>query len=341
MTSFHMPEDPQARADLFRERFEDVRAQVKRVIVGHEEVIDTVLRAFFAGGNVLLEGVPGLGKTLLVRTLAEAMDLEFTRIQFTPDLMPADVVGTTVVSEDDSHRRTMVFQKGPIFANIVLADEVNRATPKTQSALLEAMQEHTVTVGGETRALPAPFLVIATQNPIDMEGTYPLPEAQLDRFLVKVAVDYGTREDLNEVIHRTTRREQAQVERVMGAAEILAWRGFVRDVAVAPHVADYTTRLIMATHPGGPYAPEAINKYVRFGSSPRGAQALILLAKGRALLDGRYNVSFNDVAQQAPSVLRHRMIRNFEAEADNVDQEVLVETVVDATQQTDLLSAAT
>ena len=335
-----MPQDARERAELFRARYEAVRAELAKVIVGQREVVDTVLRAFFAGGNVLLEGVPGLGKTMLVRTLADAMHLDFSRIQFTPDLMPADVVGTTIVSETETGHRVMSFQKGPIFSNIVLADEVNRATPKTQSALLEAMQEHSVTVGGETRRLPEPFLVIATQNPIDMEGTYPLPEAQLDRFLVKVVVKYGTREELNEVIARTTRASQPNASRVMDADEVLAWRGFVREVAVAPHVADFATRLVMGTHPGGQYAPETINKYVRFGASPRGAQGLVLLAKVRALLEGRYNVSFRDVALEAPSVLRHRILRNFEAEADGVDQDALVADVVRVTPQSDLLSAA-
>ena len=339
MTNFQMPADARERAELFRARFEAVRAELGKVIVGQREVVDTVLRAFFAGGNLLLEGVPGLGKTMLVRTLADAMELSFARIQFTPDLMPADVVGTMIVS-DDGGRRSLVFQKGPIFANIVLADEVNRATPKTQSALLEAMQEHGVTVGGETHRVPEPFLVIATQNPIDMEGTYPLPEAQLDRFLVKVLVTYNTREEMNEVIARTTRADQPVAGKVMNASEVMAWRRFVRDVAVAPHVADFATRLVLATHPGDPSAPATINKYVRFGASPRGAQGLVLLGKVRALLDGRFNVSFRDVALEAPAVLRHRLIRNFEAEADNVDGDALVADVVRATPQSDLLTKA-
>jgi MoxR-like ATPase len=339
VTAFEMPSDPRAKADLFRNRYETVRAEIGKVIVGQREVVDTVLRAFFAGGNVLLEGVPGLGKTMLVRTLADAMELSFARIQFTPDLMPADVVGTLVVM-DDGGRRSLVFQKGPIFANIVLADEVNRATPKTQSALLEAMQEHGVTVGGETHRVPQPFLVIATQNPIDMEGTYPLPEAQLDRFLVKIIVTYSTRDEMNEVIARTTRADQPVATKVMHAEEVLAWRRFVRDVAVAPHVADFATRLVLATHPGDASAPPNINKYVRFGASPRGAQGLVLLGKVRALLEGRYNVSFRDVALEAPAVLRHRLIRNFEAEADNVDGDALVAEVVRATPQSDLLTKA-
>jgi MoxR-like ATPase len=332
MTPFQMPPDAKAKAELFRERHAAVRAELAKVIVGHADVVDTVLRAFFAGGNVLLEGVPGLGKTLLVRTLADSMDLTFARIQFTPDLMPADVVGSTIVSED-AGRRTFAFQRGPIFANIVLADEVNRATPKTQSALLEAMQEHCVTVGGETHRVPEPFLVIATQNPIDMEGTYPLPEAQLDRFLVKVLVAYGTREELNEMVARTTRGDLPTASKVMDAGEVTAWRRFIRDVALAPQVVDYASRLVLATHPTDPSAPETIRKYVRFGSSPRGAQALVLLGKVRALLEGRFNVSFGDVAADAPAVLRHRLIRNFEAEAEGVEGDALVAAVVKSTPQ--------
>ena len=339
MSQFQLPADARERAELFRARYEAVRAELAKVIVGQREVVDTVLRAFFAGGNVLLEGVPGLGKTMLVRTLSDAMHLSFQRIQFTPDLMPADVVGTMVVTDDKGHRM-LSFQRGPIFANIVLADEVNRVTPKTQSALLEAMQEHNVTVGGETHKVPEPFLVIATQNPIDMEGTYPLPEAQLDRFLVKIIVSYNNREELNEVIARTTRGDQPVAGKVMDADEVMAWRRFVRDVAAAPHVMDYATRLVLATHPGDALAPATINKYVRFGASPRGAQALILLGKVRALLEGRYNVSFRDVALEAPAVLRHRLIRNFEAEADNVDGDALVTDVVKATPQSDLLTTA-
>jgi MoxR-like ATPase len=332
MVTFQMPPDARAKAELFRARHAAVRAELAKVIVGHGDVVDTLLRAFFAGGNVLLEGVPGLGKTLLVRTLADAMDLTFARIQFTPDLMPADVVGSTIVSEDAGHR-TFAFQRGPIFANIVLADEVNRATPKTQSALLEAMQEHGVTVGGETHRVPEPFLVIATQNPIDMEGTYPLPEAQLDRFLVKVLVAYGTREELNELVARTTRGELPAASKVMNGDEVVAWRRFIRDVALAPQVVDYASRLVLATHPGDASAPETIRKYVRFGASPRGAQALVLLGKVRALLEGRFNVSFQDVAAEAPAALRHRLIRNFEAEADGVDGDALVAAVVKATPQ--------
>ncbi len=333
-----LPADPRERADRFRARFQELRDEIGKVIVGNREVVDAVLVCLFSGGNCLLEGVPGLGKTLLVRTLAQSLTLRFSRIQFTPDLMPADVVGTSVLTEADGHR-TLQFQKGPVFANIVLADEINRATPKTQSALLEAMQEHTVTVGGTTHRLLEPFFVIATQNPLEMEGTYPLPEAQLDRFFFKVMVGYATREDLNEVLRRTTGHERAEPRPVMDGGEVELWKAFVRQVSVAPHVADYATRLVLATHPGGPLAPEEVTKYVRFGASPRAAQALLLGGKVRALVDGRYNVSFRDVASVATLALRHRVILGFEAEADGVDTEVLCARILAHVQQADLLTA--
>jgi MoxR-like ATPase len=333
-----IPADPRARAEKFRERFAALRDEIGKVIVGNRPVVDAVLTCLFSGGNSLLEGVPGLGKTLLVRTLAQCLALEFRRIQFTPDLMPADVVGTTVLSEE-SGRRELRFQRGPLFANIVLADEINRATPKTQSALLEAMQEHSVTVSGITHRLTEPFFVIATQNPIEMEGTYPLPEAQLDRFLFKIAVGYARREELNEVLGRTTGAREATLGRVMDGAEVEGWKRFVREVAVAPHVADYATRIVMASHPGGEFASPEITKYVRFGSSPRGAQALVLGAKVTALMDGRYNVGFRDVAAVAPLALRHRIILGFEAEADGVDSDALVTRILEATPQKDLLHA--
>jgi MoxR-like ATPase len=271
-----------------------------------------------------------------VRTLARTLDLKFRRIQFTPDLMPSDVVGTTVLSEEGG-RRELRFQGGPIFANIVLADEVNRATPKTQSALLEAMQEHSVTVGGETRRLEEPFFVIATQNPIEMEGTYPLPEAQLDRFLFKVAVGYAKREELNEVLGRTTGVAEADLRPVMDGAEVEGWKRFVREVAVAPHVADYASRVVLATHPGGEWAPPEVTKYVRYGASPRAAQALVMGGKVSALVDGRYNVGFRDVAAVAALALRHRLILGFEAEADGIGAEGLVGRILEHAPQKDLL----
>ena len=333
-----IPADPRERAERFRVRFTALRDEVGKVIVGNRPVIDAVLTCLFSGGNCLLEGVPGLGKTLLVRTLARCLALEFRRIQFTPALMPADVVGTTVLSEEEGHRE-LRFQPGPIFANIVLADEVNRATPKTQSALLEAMQEHSVTVGGETHRLTEPFFVIATQNPIEMEGTYPLPEAQLDRFLFKVAVGYAKREELNEVLSRTTGSKEADPRPVMDGAEVEGWKRFVREVAVAPHVADYASRLVLASHPGGEYAPADVTKYVRVGASPRAAQALVMGGKVAALMDGRYNVGFRDVAAVAHLSLRHRLILGFEAEADGLDGEALVNRILEHAPQKDLLAA--
>ncbi|GIW73627.1 MAG: ATPase AAA [Phycisphaerales bacterium] len=331
--------DPQAVKEAcarFGQQFQRLREEVGKAVVGHQEVVDAVLMALFAGGNVLLEGVPGLGKTLLVRSLSEALHLRFSRIQFTPDLMPADVIGTTLVSEDpQSGRRSFVFQKGPIFAQIVLADEVNRATPKTQSALLEAMQERSVTVGGVTHALEAPFIVLATQNPIEQEGTYPLPEAQLDRFLFKINVGYGTLEDLMTILDRTTGTQAAQVEPVMDAQQILQAQRLVRGAVVAPHVKEYAARLVLATHPGGPYAAGGdqgpVARYVRCGSSPRGAQALLLGAKVRALIDGRYHVSYQDVKATAMLALRHRVLLNFEAEADRLDPDEVVRQVVELT----------
>ncbi len=318
----------------FRQAFEGVREEVAKVIVGGDaaggagQAIEAVLTCVFAGGHCLLEGVPGLGKTLLVRTLSEALDLEFSRIQFTPDLMPADIIGTTMMIESEKGEREMRFRPGPIFANIVLADEVNRATPKTQSALLEAMQEHTVSVARTVHRLEEPFFVLATQNPIEMDGTYPLPEAQLDRFLLKVLIDYPKHEELTEIIERTTRREMPKGEKVMDGSEIMRWQGFVRDVVAAPQVTDYAVRLVLATQPGNQQATEKVNQYVRYGSSPRGAQALILCGKVAALREGRYNVSFSDIESAALSSLRHRVLLNFEAEADGVSPDQVVEDIL-------------
>ena len=326
------------QAAAFREAFECVRAEVSKVIVGSRTgdgagsgagaIIDSVLTCVFAGGHCLLEGVPGLGKTMLVRTLAEALDLEFSRIQFTPDLMPADIIGTHMIVESESGARDMQFRRGPIFANIVLADEINRATPKTQSALLEAMQEHTVSVSRTVHQLEPPFFVLATQNPIEMEGTYPLPEAQLDRFLFKALVEYPSREDLLEILTRTTRRDVPHGERVMDGKQLSEWQGFVRDVIAAPQVADYAVRLILATQPGSGYGPEKVDQYVRFGSSPRGAQALILAGKVTALRDARYNVGFDDIRAVARAALRHRVLLNFEAEADGITGDAVIDAIL-------------
>ncbi len=312
-------ESMQQRAEEFRKRYADVKEQIGRVIVGHDDIVHGVLTSMFIGGHCLLEGVPGLGKTLLVRTLAEALNLNFNRIQFTPDLMPSDILGTNLINEDEHGRRKFEFQKGPIFTQICLADEINRATPKTQSALLETMQEGTVTVAGVRYELDKPFFVLATQNPIEQEGTYPLPEAQLDRFLFKLVVGYSSREELATIVDRTTRGVTIQPERVMDGSEIKKWQKLVREVILASHVQDYIVRLVLATHPDGPHALPITNQYLRWGSSPRGAQTLALAAKVRALLEGRYNVSFEDVRRVYLPALRHRVIPNFEAQAEGID----------------------
>ncbi len=311
----------------FTEDFARVKAQICKVIVGQESVVDDVLIALLAGGHVLLEGVPGLGKTLLVRTLAQALDLHFSRIQFTPDLMPADITGTTLLVEDPAsgHRRFQ-FERGPIFANLVLADEVNRATPKTQSALLEAMQEQSVTVAGHRHDLTSPFFVLATQNPIEMEGTYPLPEAQLDRFLFKILVETPTLEELSAIVRRTTGADEASVEAVIDAQVILSMRDLSRQVPMAPHVEEFAAQLVLATHPGTPYAPDDVNRFVRFGASPRGAQSIARAAKVRVLLSGRYNVGYEDIRAVASAALRHRIIMNYEGEAEGLTTDSLIAT---------------
>jgi MoxR-like ATPase len=319
-----------ARVQDFVASFERLRAEVEKVIVGHREIIDHVLIGMFAGGHVLLEGVPGLGKTLLVKTLAEGLELSFSRIQFTPDLMPADIIGTNIIVEDTDGRKHFQFQPGPIFAHIVLADEINRATPKTQSALLEGMQEAAVTVGGASRPLPGPFFVLATQNPIEMEGTYPLPEAQLDRFLLKLRVRYPAIEELNAIIDRTTQAQAVSVERVMSGARVLGFRELIREVPIADHVRALASTIIMATHPQWEHAPEVARRFVRYGASPRGAQALVLGAKVRALTEGRFNVSVDDLRALAAPALRHRIILNFEGEAEGVDTDTLVAQIVEA-----------
>jgi MoxR-like ATPase len=319
-------ESMQKQAEEFRSRYLAVREQIGRVIVGHEEIVHGVLTCLFVGGHCLLEGVPGLGKTLLVRTLAQALSLDFNRVQFTPDLMPADILGTNLVVENPDGRKVFEFQRGPIFTQICLADEINRATPKTQSALLETMQEGTVTVSGTRYEMKKPYFVMATQNPIEQEGTYPLPEAQLDRFFFKLVVGYSGREELASIVDRTTRGITIQPEKVMDGSEILKWQQLIREVILAQHVQDYIVRLILATHPNGPFAVPITNQYLRWGSSPRGAQTLALAAKVRALLEGRYNVSFEDVRRVYLPALRHRVILNFEAQAENIDTDhVLLE----------------
>jgi MoxR-like ATPase len=308
----------QQQAEEFRKRYQEVHHQIQRVIVGHDEIIHGVLTCLFVGGHCLLEGVPGLGKTLLIRTLAQTLNLKFNRVQFTPDLMPADILGTNMVMETPDGRRMFEFQPGPIFTQICLADEINRATPKTQSALLETMQEGTVTIGGKRYELEQPFFVMATQNPIEQEGTYPLPEAQIDRFFFKLLVGYSSRDDLSEIIQRTTRGLHVQPEPVMDGREIRQWQQLIREVILAQHVQDYIVRLTLATHPGGEFAAPITNQYLRWGSSPRGAQTLALATKVRALLEGRYNVSFEDVRRVFLPAMRHRVILNFEAEAEGI-----------------------
>jgi len=312
----------------FRNAHATLRAEIGKVIVGQEQIVENTVIALFAGGHVLLEGVPGLGKTLLVRTLGEVLDLSFNRIQFTPDLMPADILGTNIVMEVPGGRREFQFQRGPIFAHLILADEINRATPKTQSALLEAMQEHQVTAGGEIRKLVEPFFVMATQNPIDQEGTYPLPEAQLDRFFFKILVGYPTADELSEVLTRTTTGAKATVGKVIEREALMDLMNLVREVPVASHVKDYAVRLILATHPRTDTASPIANQYLRFGSSPRGGQTLLLAGKVRALTHGRFNVSFDDIEAVAAPALRHRLIVNFEAEAEGITTDHIIAQVL-------------
>jgi len=312
--------------EALSEKMVEVRREISKAIVGQAEVVEGVLIALLSGAHVLLEGVPGVGKTLLVRTLAQAVSLKYSRIQFTPDLMPADVIGTSIVQDSSDGKKIMDFQPGPIFTNLLLADEINRTTPKTQSALLEAMQEKQVTVGHVTHMLDEPFFVMATQNPLEMEGTYPLPEAQLDRFIFKLRVPFPGREELHEILDRTTQRSVPEVRHVLNGAQILEMRQVVRMVPLAPHVQDYVVKLVLATHSDG-HANALANKYIRYGSSPRGAQALILGGKVRALLNGRFNVSTDDILALLKPALRHRVILNFEAQADGRTTDDLLEEI--------------
>lgn len=320
--------------ESFRQKVTELREQIGRVIVGQHEVIDGVLTCILAGSHALLEGVPGLGKTMLVRAIAAATQLEFSRIQFTPDLMPADIIGTTVLEETPDGKRAFEFRKGPLFANIVLADEINRATPKTQSALLEAMQERRVTVGRTTHEIRAPYFVLATQNPLEMEGTYPLPEAQLDRFFFKLHVPFPSRNDLLEILERTTTDSETNATSVLTAAQLLELQALVRTVPVAAHVKDYAVRLLLATHPDQSKLVPAVTRYVRTGASPRGVQALLLAAKIFALFGNRYAASIDDVRKAALPALRHRLLLNFEGEAEGVRSDEIIAKIIEALPET-------
>jgi MoxR-like ATPase len=318
----------ETRLAAAHEQLNALRRQIGRRIVGHHDVVNGILACLLSSGHVLLEGVPGLGKTLLVKTLSDALHLEFARIQFTPDLMPADIIGTQVVLQDEEGRRHFHFQRGPVFTQLLLADEINRATPKTQSALLEAMEEKRVTVARTAHALQEPFMVLATQNPIEMEGTYPLPEAQLDRFLLKLNAAYPDAEELSQIVDRTTGWPMPSVEPVLSAGDVMALRELVRSVVLAAHVKDYAIRMVLATHAGNAEATPMVRRYVRHGASPRGLQAIVLVAKALALFAGRINVSFEDLAAAAPAALRHRLLLNFEGEAEGIKVEDLIAELI-------------
>jgi MoxR-like ATPase len=322
------PERLRQQLDDFRRDFETLRTEVGKVIVGQREIVEGTLIALIAGGHVLLEGVPGLGKTLLVRTLADCLQVDFSRVQFTPDLMPADLIGTNVMIEAEDGSRKFQFQRGPIFANIVLADEINRATPKTQSALLEAMQEHSVTVAGETFRLPEPFLVLATQNPLEMEGTYPLPEAQLDRFFVKLDVKYPSASDLATILDRTTSTDDPRATGVAHGGRILELRQLARQIPIADEIRDAAIHTVLATHPENAAAPDIVKRYVRYGSSPRGAQSMILYAKVLAILDGRFHVARTDLQAAAVPTLGHRLILNFAGQAEHIAPATVIGDIV-------------
>ena len=329
-----MARDIASEVASFQEKIAILRKEIGRMIVGQREVIDGVILCLLADGQVLLEGVPGLGKTMLVRTLSEAIDCQFNRIQFTPDMMPSDITGTNMIVEDERGNKVFEFQKGPVFTNILLADEINRATPKTQAALLEAMQEKSVTVGGHTYKLEAPCFVMATQNPLEMEGTYPLPEAQLDRFLFKIDVPFPNKDELHEVLRRTTAGESPKVSAVMSKQDILTLRALAAEVPIAEHVQDYALKIVLGTHPEMDTCSERVKKYVRFGSSPRGAQAIIKAAKIHAIFDGRFNVSNDDIRFAAVPALRHRTILNFEGVAENISTDDILADLIKHTRET-------
>jgi MoxR-like ATPase len=321
--------DIEQQTAQFKADFSRVKSEIRKVIVGNEPIIDGVLICLVASGHALLEGVPGLGKTLLVRTLAQAVALKFARVQFTPDLMPADITGTNILVEGVGGQKEFKFQAGPVFANIVLADEINRATPKTQSAMLEAMQEHSVTVAGTMHRLQEPFFVLATQNPIEMEGTYPLPEAQLDRFLFKLLVGVPTFDDLSAIVDRTTGAQPEPISAVIDGPTILQMRHLAREVPISPTVREFAIRVVLGTHPDSQHAPAQVKQFVRYGSSPRGAQAVVMTAKIKALLAGRYNVAIEDIVEVATPALRHRVLLNFEGQAEGIATDLLVQAVLD------------
>jgi MoxR-like ATPase len=322
-----MPEELTSKFDEFRKKYTLLRDTIMQVFIGNQDVVKDMIISFFAGGHVLLEGVPGLGKTLLVKTLSDAMDLKFSRIQFTPDIMPPDILGTNILVEDERGKRHFSFQRGPVFANIILADEINRATPKTQSALLEVMQEHHITIGGEKYVMEEPFFVLATQNPIEMEGTYPLPEAQLDRFFFKLKVSYPSSQDLKRILD-LTETESFSVPQVIAHKDI-GWLGELpRHILISDNLKNYIIRLVMATHPHAGCDSQLVRKYVRFGSSPRGAQALIKAAKIQALINGRYNVSLEDITAIVYPALRHRILLNFSGEAEQIDTDMVLKDVI-------------
>ncbi len=328
-----MISDIDQQVDTFQRQFQLVTTEIAKRIVGSGEIIEGILVSLLADGHVLLEGIPGLGKTKLVHTLADVLHLKFSRIQFTPDLMPADIIGTNVVQENQQGEKFFEFQPGPLFGHIVLADEINRATPKTQSALLEAMQEKSVSVGRRTYKLELPFFVLATQNPLEMEGTYPLPEAQLDRFFFKLKVNYPSLEGLHEILDRTTQPEEPSVDRVLDSTQIQEMRLMARAVPIARPVQEYAIRLTLATHPGSTYAQPAVNRFVRYGASPRGAQALVLGGKIRALLQNRVHVSNDDIRAMLLPALRHRLLLNFEGEAEQVDPDTILQGILDTIEE--------
>ncbi|MFT4559533.1 MAG: MoxR-like ATPase [Planctomycetaceae bacterium] len=332
-------EDHLTETKTFRDTFTTLRESVAEAIVGQEHVVEATLTALICGGNVLLEGVPGLGKTELAKAISQVLDLEFRRIQFTPDLMPADILGTNVMSTDDLGRYKVEFREGPIFTQLLLADEINRATPKTQSALLETMQEGTVTVAGTVQTLKQPFFVLATQNPIEQEGTFPLPEAQLDRFLFKIVVPYPDRSELNQVVERTVLRQQHELSRVIDAAALLQLREYLDKVVVAEAIRDYAVRLVLSTHPESEVATERVRRFIRWGASPRAAQALIKAARVRALTAGRAHVAFEDIRYFAAEVLQHRLLLNYDGQADGVRVEDIVTECVETLSEDQSISS--